>query len=382
MLPYRQLICMDVGKLEQKLKSTKKPVEKLELLDEVAAHYYDHEEYETALDYYRRAEELAPSGNPRAYYLGQRGICHYLLHQDKEAHQALESARETFQVENKDFDPELYGLVYYFLGSLYEYSDRTEDSLQCRLESLNYLKHLHREAQWMLLAGLSRNYEEGGQFREAAKFNTQAISLISDNDPEVAYIFESLGFNHYELAEYDKALAYFSQVLEVAPDFERKDDIYFNIGLCNQRLRNFQTALDSYLKILELKELKRSTESRCWLHIEIMHCYYLLKRHKESLEYVERALELSVEDKEERAEIHSYLTNNYHALGRFEKAAKAGEETLAISDQFHNLEIMLPNLAMSHYHLGENKKFRFYRDRCNRDFPNLSWTKQLNKLEA
>ncbi len=81
-------------------------------------------------------------------------------------------------------------------------------------------------------------------------------------------------------------------------------------------------------------------------------------------------------------EIHSYLTNNYHALGRFEEAAKAGEETLAISDQFHNLEIMLPNLAMSHYHLGENKKFRFYRDQCNRDFPNLSWTKQLNKLEA
>ena len=65
-----------------------------------------------------------------------------------------------------------------------------------------------------------------------------------------------------------------------------------------------------------------------------------------------------------------------------EEAAKAGEETLGISNQFHNLEIMLPNLAMSHYRLGENQKFRFYRDRCNRDFPNLSWTKQLNKLEA
>ncbi|MFQ5930096.1 MAG: tetratricopeptide repeat protein, partial [Acidobacteriota bacterium] len=379
--PTTILCSMNVKKLEEKLKTTLGTREKLEILDEIAAYCYDQDEYQKAAKYYQEAGKLVPLGNPRAYYEGQEGICHFLLTKDKEAYRALMAAKEMFRPDEEDFDPEIYGLVYYFLGSLYEYNGENDASLRVRLEALNYLKYLHREAQWMLLAGISRNYEERGEFRQSVKFNTQAISLISDNDPEVAYIFESLGFSHYELGEYDKALGYFSQVLEVAPDFEREDDIYFTIGLCYQRLLNFRMALDSYLKLLELKELDGDKDSLSWLCIEIAHCYYSLKEHKKSLEFVERALKEPIEDKEQRAEIHSYLTNNYYALGRFKKAVEAGEKTLKICDKFHNIEIMLPNLALSYYQLGKKDKFNFYRDWCNRDFPALSWTKQLNKLE-
>ena len=63
-----------------------------------------------------------------------------------------------------------------------------------------------------------------------------------------------------------------------------------------------------------------------------------------------------------------------------EHAVKSGEETLGISDRFNNIEIMLPHLALSYHELGNTEKFEFYRDRCNREFPDLSWTKQLNKL--
>ena len=96
---------------------------------------------------------------------------------------------------------------------------------------------------------------------------------------------------------------------------------------------------------------------------------------------VEKALQETIEDKEEQAEIQSYLTNNYQALGRHQEAVEAGEKTLKLSHQFHNIEIMLPNLTLSYYHLGQEDKFHFYRDWCNRDFPDLSWTQQLNKLE-
>ena len=373
---------MSVDELEQQLKQIQDPEKRLPVLDELAAHYYDTDAYETAIPYYQQAEDLSPPGNLRAYYLGQKGICHFMLHQDKEAQEALSEAKTAFVADEEDLDPEIYGLVHYFLGSLSEYNGQNEASLNHRLEALKYLEDLHREAQWMLLAGISRNYEEKGELRQAVKYNTEAISLISDNDPEVAYIFESLGYNHYELGEYDEALEYFSQVLETAPDFERKDDVYFNIGLCYQRLLNFRMALDSYLKILELKELSPSKGSLSWLYIEIAHCYYLLKQHVESLDFAKKALDLPIENKEERAEVQSYLTNNYYALGRFQEAVEAGEKTLGISDRFHNLEIMLPNLALSYYQLGENEKFQLYRDRCNRDYPDLSWTKQLNKLEV
>ena len=373
---------MDVKQLEQKLTTTQKVQEKLEVLDEIAAYYYEQDNYQKAVTYYQQAEKLASAGNPRAYYQGLEGICHFLLSQDQEAYQALLEAKKMLRPDEKDFDPEIYGLVHYFLGSLYEYAEENDASLGSRLEAFKYMSHLHAEAQWMLLAGMSRNYEQQGDFRQAVKCNTQVISLISKDDPEIAYIFESLGYSHYELGEYHQALEYFSQVLEADQGFERKEEVYFSIGLCNQRLLNFRMALDSYLKLLEIKELESSQNSLGWLYIEIAHCYYSLKEHEKSVELVEKALQESIEDPRERAEIHSYLANNYYALGRFGEAVKAGEKTLKISDQFHNMEIMLPNLALSYRQLGQTDKFKYYRDWCNRAFPDLGWTKQLNKLKA
>ena len=372
---------MNVKQLKEKLTAAKGAREQLEVLDEIAAHYYDQNDYQEAVAYYREAEKLAPEGNPRTYYQGTEGICHFFLNKDEEAHRALLGAKEMLRPNEEDFDPEICGLVHYFLGSLYEYNDKNDASLEFRLEAFKYLENLHPEAQWMLLAGMSRNYEQKGDLRNSVKFNTQAISLISNDDPDIAYIFESLGSCHYELGEYKKAQEYFGQVLEVDSGFERKDDVYFSIGLCHQRLLDFRMALDSYLKLLELKELEPNKDPLCWLYIETAYCYYNLKEHEESIGFVEKALKEPIENKEEKAEIHSYLANNYYALGRYQEAVEAGEKTLKLSEQFHNMEIMLPNLTLSYYHLGQEDKFHFYRDWCNRDFPDLSWTQQLNKLE-
>jgi tetratricopeptide (TPR) repeat protein len=375
------LVSMNVKQLEQKLATVQEARDKLDVLDDIAAHYYEEDNYQKAVTYYQQAEKLAPAGNPRAYFQGLEGICYFLMNQDQEAFQALTGAKEMLHPDEKDFDPEIFGLIHYFLGSLYEYGKKNEASLESRLEAHKYMTHLDPEAQWMLLAGMSRNYELQGDFRKAVKFNTEAISLVSQDDPEIVYIFESLGYSYHELGEYDKALEYFSRVLEMDQGFERQDEIYFNIGLCNRRLLNFRMALDSYLKLLELKELQASPEPLTWLYIEIAHCYYSLKDHETSVEMVEKGLKESIEDQPEKAEIHSYLANNYHGMGRFEEAVEAGEQTLKISDEFHNMEIMLPNLALSYHQLGNTEKFEHYRDWCNRDFPELGWTKQLNKLE-
>lgn len=373
---------MDVKKLETQLKAAKTLDVKLDLLDEIACHYYEQDDYVKALKYYGQAEAVAPEGNTRAYYAGQKGICYYLRHQDQQAREALVAAREMFRPEEPDFMPEMCGLVYFFLGSLYEYNGDNKSSLNARLEALKYFKQLHREAQWMLLAGISRNHEEEGDNRKAIEYSSRAISLISNEDPEVVYIYQSLGTNHYELGEYEKALQYFSRILEIAPDFEGKDDIYFNIGLCYHRLLDHRMAVDSYLKILELKELTEKDESLCWLYIEIARCYYQLKEYKKSLLFVEKALKETIEDKNELAEIRSYLTNNLHGLGKFEEAVREGEKTLKVSSSFRNIEMMLSNLALSYYQLNKKDKFKFYRDWCNRAFPDFSWTKQLNKLKV
>lgn len=372
----------DVNALEDQLKSVQEPQEKLEILDQIAAYYYDEDDYPKAARFYDQAQKIAEAGNSRAYYLGLKGICHFLLHSDSEALEALTTAQKMSSTEEEDFVPELYGLIHYFLGSLYEYKGENQASLEARLEALRYVDQLHPEAQWMLLAGLSRNYEEKGETRQAVDFNTRALSLISHNDPEIAHLYESLGLNHYELEEYDKALSYFNRVLEVAPDFEGADDVYFSIGLCYQRLLDYRMALKSYLKILEVKKLTAGNDSYRWLYIEIAHCYYQLKEHENSLLYVRKALKWpAVDDKEELAELRSYLTNNLSALGKHEEAIVEGEKTLKISKDFPNMDLMLTNMAMSFYHLNDKRRFEEYRDWCNRSFPNQGWTKLLNKLK-
>ncbi|MCH8015634.1 MAG: hypothetical protein IH917_03295, partial [Acidobacteria bacterium] len=67
---------MDVKQLKEKLIAAQGAPEKLEVLDEIAACYYDQDEYQEAVVYYGEAEKLAPEGNPRAYFQGMEGIFH------------------------------------------------------------------------------------------------------------------------------------------------------------------------------------------------------------------------------------------------------------------------------------------------------------------
>src|SRR4030042_7197262 len=112
---------MDVKALEGKLKSIQDVQERLDILDFLASHYYDADDYQRAIKFYKEAQELAAPGNPRAYYTAQFGICHYLLHNDREARQALLSAQRMSVPTAPEFSPEIHGLLPYFLGSLYEY---------------------------------------------------------------------------------------------------------------------------------------------------------------------------------------------------------------------------------------------------------------------
>jgi len=374
---------MDVKTLEGKLKSIQDVQERLDILDFLASHYYDEDDYQRALKFYKEAQTLASPGNPRAYYTAQFGICHYLLHNDREARQALLSARRMSNPTGPDFSAEIHGLLHYFLGSLFEYEGDNTGSLEARLESLKYLEHLHPEARWMLLAGLSRNYEELGESRKAIEYSTQAIALLSENEPELAYLYESLGHNHYELEEFDKALVYFSRVLEIDPNFERQDEIYFAIGLCYQRLMDYKTALECYRKLLDAKKLApKPGESLAWLYAEIAYCHHQLNEHEDVVQVVRAALREPIEKKEELAELRALLCSAHLGLGRYQEAVREGERTLKLCHQFSGVEMMLPNLAMAYYHLGNLEQFRLYREWCNRDYPDRSSTRQLNKLKA
>ena len=117
---------MDVKQLEQKLATIQEDQDKIKVLDEVAARYYEEGHYRKAVSYYQQAEQLSLDSNLRASYQGLKGICYFLMNQDSEAHQALIGAKEMLHPDEKSFDEEIFGLVHYFLGSLYEYEGKHE----------------------------------------------------------------------------------------------------------------------------------------------------------------------------------------------------------------------------------------------------------------
>ncbi|MBI4444554.1 MAG: tetratricopeptide repeat protein [Acidobacteria bacterium] len=373
---------MEIQKLERKLKNARDQETRLDLLDQIAAYCYEKEDFQRAAKYYQQAEALSPAGNARAYYKGQAGICRYLLHQDVQAMELLSAASGMFQPQATDFSPQCFGAVHFFLGSVLEFRGKPDEALSAWQESFKFFDHLSPEIQWMLMAGLGRRFEEKGENQKAIEYFERALCLIRPDDPELCSVYESLGIAHYNLEHYKRALEYFSRTLKLQSDLEELEELHVCMGLCYHRLRDFRQALECFLKSLETGEKNRTRESTCWLYIEIAHCFYQLKEHDKSLEFVQRALKQPIERKEELAEIRSYLTNNFHALGKFEEAVREGEKTLKISRDFHNIGIMLSSLALSYYQLNRKDKFTFYRDWCNRAFPDFSLTKQLNQLEV
>ncbi|HSR67815.1 MAG TPA: tetratricopeptide repeat protein [Acidobacteriota bacterium] len=378
---------LTVEQLESLLEREDLPQEqRLDVLDMLAGHYYDEDEYAKAAQYYRQGEELAPSGNAKAYFAGQMGICHYLLEQDERAYEALRAAKQMFDEQRGDDEQrneEVYGMVLFFLGSYYEYVGENEQSLKTRLQALKVLDELDGEAQWMLLSGISRNHERMGEHEKAIEYNMQAISLISDNDPELAYLYESMAANYFELGEYDEALSYYSKVLKADPNFSNTEQVHRRIAACYSRLLDYRMALQSYRKLLEIKKLEAdSSQSLAWLYAEIAHCLYHLKEHRKALEAVEQGLKQPVGENVELANLRSFLTSSNRYLGHHEEAVAEGEKTLKISSDFPLLREMLPNLALSYYELGRIEDFERNRELCNKRFPDSGWTKHLNKLKG
>ena len=75
----------------------------------------------------------------------------------------------------------------------------------------------------MLYAGISRNYEALGKHEEAIRYSQKAIQVLSDNDPGLSYLYETMANNYMGLKQYLEAIKHFSRVLELDPKFERRE---------------------------------------------------------------------------------------------------------------------------------------------------------------
>jgi len=370
---------MDDKELEVRIASAH-PEERISLLDSQAERLFQKGQFQQAGDYYARAFQLEKQPNARAYFLGQMGICQYNAGCDKDALKLLLKSARLFDPDKPEFMPDMYGFVHFHLGSLYEYYHKTAKSLEARRICEQYIDSQEKDTRWMLYAGLSRNYEALHKHDDAIRYSQKAIQVISDDDPGLAYLYESMGTNYMTLGQYNEALKHFAKVIELDPKFERLDEIQLKTANCYHQLTNDQRAVEIYEKMLELHEITQKRDKLIWLYIRIADCYFRLQKYEKSLLVTLEGMRRQPRKALEKAELRSYLTNTYYELGRYREAVLEGEKTREITKRFHNDSIFYFRMALSYYRLEDRKQFDQYRALCKKMFPDDEWNKYLDKL--
>ena len=371
---------MNKKQFEARLKNAATAEERLALMDAYGGDLFDRERYADANGIYSQALRLARQPNVKAYFAGRVGICHFNAGSDKEAFTFLLKSAGLFDPQRPEFMSDMCGFVYFHLGSLYEYHGKTAKSLEARKKCEEYADSQEKETQWMLYAGMSRNFEALGRHDEAIRYSQKAIQVLSNDDPGLSYLYESMANNYMGLQEYHEALKHFSRVLELDPKFERRSEIQLRMADCYRQLANYAMALETYEKILELKQISGKRQDLIWLYLKIAECHFRLQAFEKSLLIALETLRRNPRNRLEKAEARSYLTNCYHELGRSKEAVVEGEETLRLARRFPNDDLFYFRMALSYHKIGEKKAFARYRAAFKKLFPEDSRNKYLDKL--
>jgi tetratricopeptide (TPR) repeat protein len=371
---------MDQREYKARLKSADSVEKRIALFDSYAGELFEKEKYSEAIEIFAQALKVGKQPNVRAYFAGQIGICHFNAGNDKEAFKYLLKAAELFQPDKPEFMRDMYGFTFFHLGSLYEYHGNISKALDARKICEQYIDSQEKDTKWMLYAGIGRNYEALGKHNEAIRYSQKAIQVLSDNDPGLSYLYESMANNYMGLKQYQEAIKNFSKVLELDPNFEHRDEIQLKMAECHCQLANYKMALQTYEKMLELKQITGKKKDLVWLYLKLAECHFRLEAFEKSLLVALEILRGNPRNIPEKAEARSYLTGNYYELGRYKEAVEEGEKTILLSKRFPNDDLFYVRMALSYHKLGDKKSFAKYRSLYRKMFRDENWNKYLEKL--
>lgn len=366
--------------LNESLKKCTTAAERISVYYDLASRFYDQDRHKDAIPLYQEALRLDRTPNGKSYFLAQIGICHYFLKNDKEAAAFLNRATRALDSKSEDFNEEMCGLAHFYLGAIYAFKGKPQRALKEQLTALQYIESLHRENRWLLHTAISRSYEELGSAEKAIEHNQKAIEVISDKDPNLTYLYESMANNYFDLTQYDEALKAYQKILDLDARFERREAVYGKIGLCYQKLTNYRSALDAYRTILEVEQLSGTKQQLAWLYGEIATCQFLLGEFADALETARTGLKLRNRVKQEKAQLHSLVAISQYELGSEEQAVREGEKALSLTTQFPGQDQLLYRMAMAYHKLGNSKEFHRFKKWCGKSYPGNAWNKLLEKL--
>ncbi len=230
--------------------------------------------------------------------------------------------------------------------------------------SLKYLHEKNLETA-NLLNGLGTVYGTAGEYDKALDYYFQSLQikkeLLGEKHPDIAVRFNNIGIIYNLKGEYYKALEYHSKALQIRQEIlgEKHPAVamsFDNIGLVYSNSGEYNKALDYYFKSLQIKKEilseKHPDLSKSYVNIGL--AYSAKGEYDKALDYYFQAQQIKKEILGEMhpdiSVIYNNIANIYISKNQYDKALEYHFKALQIRREI--LGEKHPGVVESYYNIG------------------------------
>ncbi len=254
---------------------------------------FNLQRYAEACDSFSQSIQLHESAE--AYH--GLSMCHYNLSQFE---QSLAAAQKWAELNAKD--PNAHNIIGWSLYNL----QRHEEASQ----AFSHSTELQPTAS--AYSGLGNSYLKLGQSESAL----EAVQKWLELEPDNADAHRLKGWALYNLGKDNEAAAAFSRSLEL----QETDDAYLGLKNCYFRLRQYEKALESCERWLQI------APNNAEVHLHKGWALYNLQRYDEAIRAFSKSLEL-----QKTPGAYQGLATAYYALGNYEQALSNCRQWVALA---------------------------------------------------
>eukprot|EP01080_Neovahlkampfia_damariscottae_P008907 gene8907-855_t len=199
-------------------------------------------------------------------------------------------------------------------------------------------------------------------FQEAIVCFEECLNIWGNNEcyeVDIATVFGSIGLCHFNLGNYDTAIKYHTNALNIQKDKYDNESLSLNdLGVCYELKEDYEKAIQYHKKALELQINK---DPQCESHSlsNLGNCFKALGKYTKALNYYEKALKIKEIDECSKFETLANLGSIYASLGDYKKTIDIYEAVLKYkrdTGDRYNTAIILNNLGSHYDSFGEYTK--------------------------
>ena len=216
------------------------------------------------------------------------------------------------------------------------------------------------------LSYLGSCYRSLGQYEKAIAFNQQCLDISKEMEDwqGVAISLGNLGFCYKSLGKYDKAIAYHQQYHDISEEIGDRRGVAIslgNMGSCYYSLGQYEKAIAYHQQSLEISEEIGYRQGVASSLGNLGNCYKSLGQYEKAIFYHQKCHDISeaMDDRKGVAISLGNLGNCYYDLVQYEKAIDLYQQYHDISKKIsfrQGVANSLCGLGICYYSLGQYEK--------------------------